>query len=283
MSTTPLSDAKAYLKNLDPKVLFSDIDGTLVGRRGSLYNDFEGNLTLVPASTLFAAHQAGLRMVLISGRPVDTVMVVARLLGINDVIAELGTVLVMDGELEFLWGDVPLDGAATPAEAMISHGVVDWLLACYNGSLELHEDLPQQRKGTILFRGQLDLPAVNQALSEAGYSWAHLTDNGRFNRPFSHLGPGRTHAYHLTSSRVSKASTVSEYLRRRNLSTNEAAAIGDAPSDLELAEHVGAMFIVSNGAWALRGNVSKSIIATPGSAGIGWAEAVEALLAVSKI
>ena len=58
-----------------------------------------------------------------------------------------------------------------------------------------------------------------------------------------------------------------------------AAAIGDAPSDLELVDQVGAMFLVANGAWAIDDDEKRPIIITEGSAGCGWAETVAALLA----
>jgi phosphoglycolate phosphatase len=279
MPAVPLATAKALLDHLDPSILFSDLDGTLLGRHGSLFSGFDGSPTLEAAQALIAAHQAGLRIMLMSGRTKANVLTVARLLGITDLIAELGTVLVIGGETELLWGNVPLDVAPTPAQAMQATGMLDWLLERYRGRLEPHEPLPQERLGTVLLRGQLELAEANSALTDAGFGWAHLADNGRFNRPFVHLGTGRTHAYHLTPSGVNKATAARVYLKRRGLLQNQAAAIGDAPSDLALASEVGAMFLVANGAWAA-GEVEKwPVIVTQGSAGRGWAEAVNTLLA----
>src|SRR5918997_4186983 len=98
--------------------------------------------------------------------------------------------------------------------------------------------------------------------------------------PFPHLGPHRTHAYHLTPRGVTKASTARVYLARHGLTATHAAAIGDAPSDLELGGAVGALFVVANGKWALdpEAEGSEVVITTEGYAGDGWAEAVHALL-----
>jgi hypothetical protein len=185
----------------------------------------------------------------------------------------------MDGKQELLWGSVPQEIAPTPAQALERSGALGWLLDRYRGRLEPHEPLPQDRQGTLLLRGQLDAAEASAGLAGAGYDWASVYDNGRFNRPFSHLGPGRTHAYHLAPADVTKAATARAYLDRLGLAAQHAAAIGDAPSDLELADVAGAMFLVANGAWAVDDGDRRDVLLTEGRAGDGWAEAVTALLA----
>jgi phosphoglycolate phosphatase len=279
MPAIPLSAAGEILGRLRPLVLFSDLDGTLVGRGGSLLAGFDGTPTLAAATALLAAHEAQLDLVLVSGRPSGKLREVGRVLGIHDAIAELGTVLMLGGEAELLWGEVPRDIAPTPARALERSGALVWLLDRYQGRVEPHEPLPQDRQGTILLRGQLDAAEASASLAAAGYEWASVYDNGRFNRPFRHLGPGRTHAYHLAPAGVTKATAARAYLNRRALTAEHAAAIGDSPSDLELADVVGAMFLVANGAWAVEDSDRRAVLVTEGSAGDGWAEAVTALLA----
>ena len=41
MAVIPLTAAKVLLDRLEPLVLFSDLDGTLVGRGGSLFAGFD--------------------------------------------------------------------------------------------------------------------------------------------------------------------------------------------------------------------------------------------------
>jgi phosphoglycolate phosphatase len=279
MPAIPLSAAGEILDRLLPLVLFSDLDGTLVGRGGSLLAGFDGTPTLAAATALLAAHEAELDLVLVSGRPSGKLREVGRVLGIHDAIAELGTVLMLGGETELLWGEVPRDIAPSPARALERSGALGWLLDRYQGRVEPHEPLPQDRQGTLLLRGQLDAAEASAGLAAAGYEWASVYDNGRFNRPFRHLGPGRTHAYHLAPAGVTKATAARVYLDRRALTAERAAAIGDAPSDLELADVVGAMFLVANGAWAIDHGDRRAVVVTEGSAGDGWAEAVTALLA----
>ncbi|HZD74006.1 MAG TPA: hypothetical protein VE776_09020, partial [Actinomycetota bacterium] len=118
MTAVALADADRVLAALAPRVLFSDVDGTLVGRGGSLLADLEGSPTLAAAEALVAAGRAGLEVVLVSGRTRAQLFEACRLLGLRDAIGELGTVLLRDRKVELRWGRAPRDLGATPAEAL---------------------------------------------------------------------------------------------------------------------------------------------------------------------
>jgi hydroxymethylpyrimidine pyrophosphatase-like HAD family hydrolase len=128
----------------------------------------------------------------------------------------------------------------------------------------------------------VEVAEVDAALAAEGLGWARLLDNGRLRGPYPHLGPGETHAYHLLPAAVSKAATAASYLAARGLGPRQAAAIGDGPADLELADAAGAMFLVANGAWAAAGAGERQVIVTPSSAGRGFAEAVRALCSTRR-
>jgi hydroxymethylpyrimidine pyrophosphatase-like HAD family hydrolase len=276
----PLAEAGPLLDRLRPALLFSDVDGTLVGRDGSLLADLEGRPSLAAAEALVAAHRAGLEVVLVSGRTAEQLREAGRLLGTRDAVAELGTVLVRGREVELQWGAAPRDLGACPAEALERSGALAAVLEGFAGRLEPHTPWHLGRRGTFLLRGQVDPAAADRLLAGRGLGWARLADNGRLRRPYPHLGPGTTHAYHLLPAGVSKAGTAAAYLAARGLDPARAAAIGDSPADLQLAGVVGAMFLVANGAWAAAGDGAPSpVIVTPSPAGQGWAEAVAALLA----
>ena len=51
-----------------PFVVFSDLDGTLLGWGSSLFRDAEGGFSLAQARGLEACHRAGVEVVLMSGR-----------------------------------------------------------------------------------------------------------------------------------------------------------------------------------------------------------------------
>ena len=274
-----LADAGPVLERLAPALLFSDVDGTLVGRDGSLLADLDGKPTLAAAEALVAAHLAGLEVVLISGRTATQLRETGRLLGTRDAIAELGTVLVRGREVELVWGDAPRNLGACPADALERSGALAVLLEAFAGRLEPHTPWHLGRRGTFLLRGRAEVAEADALLADHGLGWARLLDNGRLRGAYPHLGPGPAHAYHLLPGGVSKAGTAAIYLASRGLEAPQAAAIGDGPADLQLAGVVGAMFLVANGAWAAdQGDPATPVIVTPSAAGQGWAEAVTALL-----
>ena len=274
-----LADAGPVLERLAPALLLSDVDGTLVGRDGSLLADLDGKPTLVAAEALVAAQVAGLEVVLVSGRTAAQLRETGRLLGTRDAIAELGTVLVRGREAELVWGDAPRGLGACPAEALERSGALAVLLEAFAGRLEPHTPWHLGRRGTFLLRGQADVAEADALLAGRGLGWARLLDNGRLRGAYPHLGPGPAHAYHLLPGGVSKAGTAAAYLAGRGLDRAQVAAIGDSPADLELAGVAGAMFLVANGAWAAGlGDPATTVIVTPSPAGQGWAEAVNALL-----
>ncbi len=310
MAAVLLAEAASLLDRLTPRVLFSDVDGTLVGRHGSLLADLDGRPTLAAAQALVAAHRAGLEVVLVSGRTRMQLFEVNRLLGLRDAVAEMGTVLVLGRDTELLWGEAPRDLGATPAEALQRSGAHAALLARFAGRLEPHAPWHLGRQGTALLRGQLEPAEANRFLAAAGFGWARLVHNGRLRGSYPWLGPGPTSSFHLAPAGVTKAGTAAAYLARRGLAADQAAAIGDGPADLELGGVVGAMFLVANGAWAAEAagaagaggaagtgdaagaagaaegadeagaaGAAGAVIVTGAAAGQGWAEAVAALVA----
>ena len=278
MPALALADAGPLLDRLRPALLFSDVDGTLVGRDGSLLADLDGRPTLAAAQALVAAHAAGLEVVLVSGRTAAQLRETGRLLGTRDAIAELGTVLVRGREVELVWGEAARDLGDCPAEALERSGALAAVLEHFAGRIEPHTPWHLGRRGTFLLRGQVEVAAADALLAGRGLGWARLLDNGRLRGAYPHLGPGPAHAYHLLPAGVSKAGTAAAYLAGRGLDRAGAAAIGDSPADLPLAEVVGAMFLVANGAWAADGAPGIPVVVTPSAAGQGWAEAVTALV-----
>jgi hydroxymethylpyrimidine pyrophosphatase-like HAD family hydrolase len=276
MPALALAEAGPLLDRLDPVVLFSDVDGTLVGRDGSLLADLDGRPTLAAAEALVAAGRAGLDVVLVSGRTRAQLVEACRLLGLRDAIGELGAVLVLGREAELQWGACPRELGATPAEALARSGALAALLDAFPGRLEPHTPWAEGRQGTALLRGSVEVAEADAVLAGRGFGWARVLDNGRLRGRYPHLDGAETHAYHLLPAGVGKSAAAAAYLARRGLAAHQAAAIGDAPADLEVGAVTGAMFLVANGAWAA-GERPEQVVVTPSPAGDGWAEAVLAL------
>ena len=284
----PLSDRVASgnirrIKELVPelKVIYTDIDGTLVGPGGCFFKTGGGELSLIPALALLQALSAGIEVVLVSGRNRRQLLEDARLLGLRDYIAEMGGLVVLDLDREAHPAPHLAAGDRTPFEAMLAEGVLDALLGEFPA---LHEYLPwsREREFTALFRGHVEVGQVNQYLEGRGWGHLHLVDNGRVGI-YLDSSHDRPHAYHLVPKGVAKETGVAHHRRLRGVAVSSCIAVGDAVADVAFAEEVGASFILGNGlarspelevAVAEKSNV----FVTQNEMGLGWAEVIELFL-----
>src|SRR4051794_9548866 len=137
------------------RCVYTDLDGTLLGRGASLFRTAEGEFTLLAARALEVCHRAGVEVVIKSGRRRAQVMEDARLLGQTSYIFEVGSGLAIDGETTFLTGDFePRDGDTVHAQIAAS-GAPDLLLQHYGGRLEPHAPFHLDREVSHLFRGSV--------------------------------------------------------------------------------------------------------------------------------
>ena len=147
------------------RCVYTDLDGTLLGDRGSLFRDADGGFSLMQARALEACHRAGAEVVIMSGRREAQVMADARLLGQTSYIYEAGCGVVIEGERTFLTGDWIPDDEGTPAERMIREGIPDLLFARFPDRLEWHRPWHKDRVLSHLFRGLVDVEAANAVLA----------------------------------------------------------------------------------------------------------------------
>ena len=121
------------------RCIYTDLDGTLLGRGASLFRTADGAFTLLAARALEACHRAGVEVVIKSGRRRAQVMEDARILGQTAYIFEVGSGMVIDGELSFLTGRLqPRDGK-TIHRQIEETGAPALLLERYAGRLEPHD------------------------------------------------------------------------------------------------------------------------------------------------
>jgi hypothetical protein len=274
-------------ENLLPlRVIYTDIDGTLVGPLGCFFRDSEYNLTLRPARALLAAHARNVDVMLVSGRHKSQLRESARLLGCRNYVAELGTEIVYDlgNEVVMNIGDLELTSDSV-YETILSTGVVDLLLDRYRGRLEMHSPWSEERDCTPLLRGFVDLGEVQGLLKEKGLDRFELLDNGVIPRTSPTLDVPQVRAYHLVPRGVSKDQAVKRDQGHRKIPREATVAVGDAEADLPFAGAAGAFFIVRNGlennphlAGVIDG--SENVFVTKGKMGLGWAEVVETLLSL---
>jgi hydroxymethylpyrimidine pyrophosphatase-like HAD family hydrolase len=262
------------------KVIYTDLDGTMLGPRGCFFTNPRTEYTLRPAEILVEALKRGTDVVPVSGRSGRQLRETARILGLRNYIAELGVELVYDqGERVVINTGVFEGSADVLYRSIINSGAVDFLLSDYARRLEYHTPWSRFRDCTPLFRGLVDLCEVNGFLDER-YPGLVLVDNGVLPVKSETLDVPEVRAYHLVPKGVSKEKAVAEDMRLRGFDRCEAIAVGDSDADLAFAEVVGAFFMVRNGLYYNPHLLDimpayDNVIVTEGYLNEGWAEAVE--------
>lgn len=272
-------------ENLLPvRVIYTDLDGTMMGPLGCFFRDSEYELTLRPARSLLAAHARNVDIMLVSGRHKSQLRETARLLGCMNYVAELGTELVYNLGMEVVMNTGELDRTCDSVyQTILDTGVLDLLLESYERRLEMHTPWSDERDCTPLMRGFIDLDEAHRLLRERGYDQFEIIDNGVIPRKSPTLDVPETRAYHLVPVGISKDQAVQKDQEHRGFTRRETVAVGDAEADLPLAKAVGAFFMVRNGLDANPHlaeliDSSENVFVTEERMGNGWAEVVETLL-----
>jgi hydroxymethylpyrimidine pyrophosphatase-like HAD family hydrolase len=264
--------------------VYTDLDGTLLGPRGSLFRDPDGNFSIRQARALEACHRAGVEVVIMSGRRESTVRSDARLIGQESYIYEAGCGVVIDGERSYLTGDWTPDENGLPAEKLVDAGIPDLLFEHFDGRIEWHSPWHTGRELSLLMRGKVDVAEANELIKRGGHQDLRFLDNGAINRTMEGV-EGPVHAYHLVPGGASKAKGVAFHLRARGYAPEDCIAIGDSIEDLESAGTVGRFFCVANGPARddeLRQALARfdNVTVTDGEMGDGFYEAIVSTLAM---
>ena len=244
------------------RCVYVDLDGTMVGRGGSLFHDEEGAVSLMGARAIEAAHRAGVEIVPVSGRRRDTVREPARSMGATAFAFEIGGGLVVDGEDFWQTGELQPDDGRSVNDLIVSRGVIDLLTHHFDGFLELHTPWHVGREVSVLFRGDIDVAVAQQLLADHGSSDLRLIDNGYVGG----LPTGGTgfqggvgestldsavefpRSYHLAPESVSKAAAVDRHRRIRGYEIDETISVGDSAEDVGMAAATGTFWLVGGAA-----------------------------------
>ena len=149
------------------RCVYTDLDGTLLGPRGSLFRDPDGNFSIMQARALEACDRAGVEVVIMSGRRESTVRSDARLIGQTSYIYEAGCAVMIDGERTYLTGDWVPDDDGTPAEKLVAAGIPELLFEHFDGRLEWHSPWHTGRELSLLMRGKVDVAEANELIARA--------------------------------------------------------------------------------------------------------------------
>jgi hydroxymethylpyrimidine pyrophosphatase-like HAD family hydrolase len=229
------------------RCVYTDLDGTMLGRGASILRDARGEFSLLAARALEACHRAGVEVVIKSGRRKAQVQEDARLIGQRAYIYEMGCGLVDGDEEVFLTGTFQPIKDLTVYQQVAESGAPELLLDAYRGRLEYHTPWHEDRQFSHLFRGEVDAAEADALLVEHGHGDLKLVDNGITERRSPLLEVGVVHTYHMIPRASGKAQAVAAHMRRRSLLPEQCIAIGDSRGDVEVADVVGRFFLVANG------------------------------------
>ena len=265
------------------RCVYTDLDGTLLGRGGSLFRDAEGGFSLAQARGLEACHRAGVEVVIMSGRREPQVHEAARLMGQTSYIYEAGCAFAIDGETTLMTGEMVPDedgtdlradrGARHPEDAVRAlRGAARVPLALAHTAASSPTSSAARSTSTRPTRCSASAATTTCGCSTTARSAARCRRS-----------TGPTHAYHLVPRMVSKAGAVAAHARARGYDPAECIAVGDSVEDLEVAAAVGRFFVVANGPErdpGLRAALAAwdNATVTEGSMGDGFYEAVVSTL-----
>jgi hydroxymethylpyrimidine pyrophosphatase-like HAD family hydrolase len=262
------------------RCVYCDIDGTLVGRGGSLFHDARGAVTMAGARAVEACLRAEVEIVLVSGRRRVTVEQPARVIGSPSFIYESGAAVVLSGEEHWLTGGfVPRDGR-TIFDQITDTGAPALLLEHFAGRLEYHDPWHLGREVSHLFRGQVDAIEADALLAEHSLDALRVVDNGTMHPRVD--GHEDWHAYHLVPRSASKAAGVAFHQRARGYAPEDCIAIGDSREDLGMAAVVSGFWLVGNALEedpSIRDAITPNVRVAEGRQGAGVYEAVVTELA----
>jgi hydroxymethylpyrimidine pyrophosphatase-like HAD family hydrolase len=264
------------------RCVYTDLDGTLLGRGASLFRDAEGGFSTAQSRAIEACFRAEVEIVIMSGRREPQVHELARIMAQTSYIYEAGCAFAIEGETTLLTGAMQPTEDGTIYEQIEARGVPRYLFDHFEGRLEYHAPWHHGRVLSHLFRGKVDVKEGNDLLAARGDDDLRLLDNGAIGTPMVTV-EGRTHAYHLVPREVSKGNAVAAHARARGYDPSETIAVGDSVEDLEVAPAVGQFFVVANGPErdpGLRSRLADwdNVAVTEGANGDGFYEAVVSTL-----
>lgn len=264
------------------QILYTDVDGTLVGPLGNLFWTDDRAPTLAAAGALLRAAEEGLEIVLVSGRSRVQMFEVSRLLGLSTWFCELGAFRMYQRGSEIVTDYGAHTGNGRPIDTM--RPVMDRLIEQFKGRLEPHDPWNEWREASLMLRGSVSTTKARTWLISQGLDQFGLVDNGVIPRQYEGLpGIEQVHAYHLAPLGISKRAAIAADQRLRGLAPRQCAIVGDSLADLECATEVRRCFIVHN-AITKDPDMADAVAATPNAVVTnkghteGFAEAVASLL-----
>lgn len=229
-----------------PKVVYTDLDGTLLGQGGSLFRTAAGGFTSAGAKALELIAAAGAELAFVSGRSARLLGEDARVMGAARFIAEAGCLLVKDGSEQVNCAPFGQKPEANVYEEIVASGAPRLLFQHFGDAIAYHDPWHLDHEYTHLLRGCIDTGEANRLLDESGLVDLKVVDNGLIEDRGYGMPVAELHAYHLAPQAASKGSAIAIDLKNSGLTRADAVACGDSDQDLQMAPVVRTLYLVSN-------------------------------------
>jgi len=231
-----------------PKVIYTDLDGTMFGKGGSFFRTATGDFTMAGAEALRLCREHGVDVCFSSGRSVRLLREDARVLGVSRFIGEAGCVLVRENgsSVHHNCGSFGRKEGVSVFDELIGTGAPALLFEHFGASLAYHEPWYRDHEYSHLMRGHIDIAAANVLLAESGLGDMKMVDNGLIEDRGYDMPVADLHAYHLIPASAGKGSAIELDLGLSGLSRNDAVACGDSAQDLEMAGAVRVFYLMAN-------------------------------------
>ncbi|MBN1298826.1 MAG: HAD family phosphatase [Actinobacteria bacterium] len=275
-------EIKAGLKN-KLKVIYTDLDGTLLNDRGCLIKDEKGGFFFESVELLKKASQKNWDIVLVSGRSRLQLRYNAMLMGLHNYISELGCEIVygLGREVHETFDSKNFNYEITRGgKDLVS--IIGLLKGAFPNKIEGNIEWSMGRNYNALFVGDIDLEIANRLLLQNGYAGLSLVDNG-FSKMFD-TGLDVEHAriFNLMPKGVDKSSGIRVDKKIRNLKSFNCIALGDSIEDIKMAKEVEYFFLmrdaVEKSAEFIEAILQyKNIYVTGKKMNRGWVEVIKYL------
>jgi HAD superfamily hydrolase (TIGR01484 family) len=242
------NNKKAIKEELsDLKVIYTDMDGTLLNDKGCLVKDCDDRHYVEVIKLLETISKKNWDLVLVSGRNRVLLRYNAQLLGVKNYIAELGSELAYNlGEKVYITFDkkkYPYEVTNCGKDLI---NIIKILKENFPGKIDSKLEWSKDRAYNALLFGEIDVDKANQILHDAGYKGLVVVDNGFSNLVKLDLNVKTLHIYNMGPEGVDKSTAIRLDKKIRNFRTDNCIALGDSTEDLKMASEVKFFFLMND-------------------------------------
>ena len=252
------------------QVIYTDVDGTFVND-GCLFCNRSG-YTLQNAQAIYQLLEAGVDVVMTSGREKEKLKDTARILGFQNYVANLGIEIVYrQGEKVITHFGIDVPDHQSLKNWILKTGVVEAIFNKFPGQVTFYQPWADLLRTHFLLVGELPDREAEKFI-QSRFPELRIINNGEV-PPYQNFK--KPSAYHILPRNVGKREAVKIDKKERKLKTENLIGIGDSLEDVSLAPEVALFFLLDK-------NVSfnyPNIIIVDNSDGSGFSRIVDFLVA----